>query len=149
MQYTDDGLEAIIFTAQGDMRQVRAAAAPPPGLATPLVLRGEGGDCCTRTKIDQGTLTRHIGGGLGPRGSRPARKGLNMDSQEESGGGQRLSRPPGRVSVPWQALNNLQSTYSGFGFINSENVFKVRAGVAISHQGRVYLPGRWNCPAFT
>ncbi|XP_074746303.1 replication factor C subunit 2 isoform X1 [Strix uralensis] len=42
--YTDDGLEAIIFTAQGDMRQ---------------------------------------------------------------------------------ALNNLQSTYSGFGFINSENVFKV------------------------
>lgn len=28
VQYTDDGLEAIIFTAQGDMRQVRAAAAP-------------------------------------------------------------------------------------------------------------------------
>lgn len=24
-----------------------------------------------------------------------------------------------------QALNNLQSTFSGFGFINSENVFKV------------------------
>ncbi|XP_013916080.1 PREDICTED: replication factor C subunit 2 [Thamnophis sirtalis] len=44
IQYTDDGLEAIIFTAQGDMRQ---------------------------------------------------------------------------------ALNNLQSTHSGFGFINSENVFKV------------------------
>uniref|UniRef100_A0A8C9EYF5 Replication factor C subunit 2 n=1 Tax=Pavo cristatus TaxID=9049 RepID=A0A8C9EYF5_PAVCR len=44
--YTDDGLEAIIFTAQGDMRQ---------------------------------------------------------------------------------ALNNLQSTYSGFGFINSENVFKILA----------------------
>uniref|UniRef100_A0A8D1XA01 Replication factor C subunit 2 n=1 Tax=Sus scrofa TaxID=9823 RepID=A0A8D1XA01_PIG len=44
--YTDDGLEAIIFTAQGDMRQ---------------------------------------------------------------------------------ALNNLQSTFSGFGFINSENVFKVKA----------------------
>ncbi|XP_068824445.1 replication factor C subunit 2 isoform X2 [Capricornis sumatraensis] len=44
VRYTDDGLEAIIFTAQGDMRQ---------------------------------------------------------------------------------ALNNLQSTYSGFGFINSENVFKV------------------------
>ncbi|XP_043311727.1 replication factor C subunit 2 isoform X2 [Cervus elaphus] len=46
VQYTDDGLEAIIFTAQGDMRQ---------------------------------------------------------------------------------ALNNLQSTYSGFGFINSENVFKILA----------------------
>ncbi|GCC18545.1 replication factor C subunit 2 [Chiloscyllium punctatum] len=44
VQYTDDGLEAIIFTAQGDMRQ---------------------------------------------------------------------------------ALNNLQSTHSGFGFVNSENVFKV------------------------
>lgn len=28
VQYTDDGLEAIIFTAQGDMRQVRVAAAP-------------------------------------------------------------------------------------------------------------------------
>lgn len=27
VQYTDDGLEAIIFTAQGDMRQVRAVAA--------------------------------------------------------------------------------------------------------------------------
>lgn len=24
-----------------------------------------------------------------------------------------------------QAINNLQSTYSGFGFVNSENVFKV------------------------
>lgn len=29
------------------------------------------------------------------------------------------------VSVPHQALNNLQSTFSGFGFISSENVFKV------------------------
>ncbi|XP_025778863.1 replication factor C subunit 2 [Puma concolor] len=48
VQYTDDGLEAIIFTAQGDMRQ---------------------------------------------------------------------------------ALNNLQSTFSGFGFINSENVFKVQEPV--------------------
>lgn len=28
-----------------------------------------------------------------------------------------------------QALNNLQSTYSGFGFINSENVFKVSSSV--------------------
>lgn len=27
VQYTDDGLEAIIFTAQGDMRQVRVAVA--------------------------------------------------------------------------------------------------------------------------
>lgn len=27
VQYTDDGLEAIIFTAQGDMRQVCAVAA--------------------------------------------------------------------------------------------------------------------------
>ena len=25
-----------------------------------------------------------------------------------------------------QALNNLQSTYEGFGFVNSENVFKVK-----------------------
>lgn len=31
--------------------------------------------------------------------------------------------PP--VCHPRQALNNLQSTFSGFGFINSENVFKV------------------------
>lgn len=37
--YTDDGLEAIIFTAQGDMRQVCALAVRrhgPPGLAMPL-----------------------------------------------------------------------------------------------------------------
>lgn len=27
--------------------------------------------------------------------------------------------------VSFQALNNLQSTFSGFGYINSENVFKV------------------------
>lgn len=27
-----------------------------------------------------------------------------------------------------QALNNLQSTYSGFGFVNAENVFKVSGG---------------------
>ena len=25
-----------------------------------------------------------------------------------------------------QALNNLQSTYAGFGFVNADNVFKVR-----------------------
>lgn len=30
------------------------------------------------------------------------------------------------VFIPQQALNNLQSTFSGFGFINSENVFKVQ-----------------------
>lgn len=29
------------------------------------------------------------------------------------------------VLVWFQALNNLQSTHSGFGYINSENVFKV------------------------
>ncbi|KAJ8798750.1 hypothetical protein J1605_016553 [Eschrichtius robustus] len=34
-----------------------------------------------------------------------------------------------------QALNNLQSTFSGFGFINSENVFKVKAGVGITVDG--------------
>ena len=27
-----------------------------------------------------------------------------------------------------QALNNLQSTFRGFGHVNSENVFKVRRG---------------------
>ena len=42
---------------------------------------------------------------------------------------------PGLVSVPRQALNNLQSTFSGFGFINSENVFKVKAGVGITVDG--------------
>lgn len=32
VQYTDDGLEAIIFTAQGDMRQVCAVSGTdPPG----------------------------------------------------------------------------------------------------------------------
>ena len=73
-----------------------------------------------------------------------------MDSREESGGGQRLSSPPGPVSVPRQALNNLQSTYSGFGFINSENVFKVRAGVAITVTRAAFTcRGRWNRPAFT
>lgn len=27
--------------------------------------------------------------------------------------------------LPFQALNNLQSTFQGFGHVNSENVFKV------------------------
>lgn len=31
----------------------------------------------------------------------------------------------GASLVSFQALNNLQSTFSGFGYINSENVFKV------------------------
>ena len=44
----------------------------------------------------------------------------------------------------------MQSTYSGFGFINSENVFKVRAGVAITVDRAAFTcRGRWNCPAFT
>lgn len=47
-------------------------------------------------------------------------------------------------------MNNLQSTYSGFGFINSENVFKVRAGVAITVDRAAFTcQGRWNCSAFT
>lgn len=41
VQYTDDGLEAIIFTAQGDMRQVCAVSGADP-------LGGEGSDCCTQ-----------------------------------------------------------------------------------------------------
>lgn len=32
--YTDDGLEAIVFTAQGDMRQVCPDLYPHPGPAT-------------------------------------------------------------------------------------------------------------------
>jgi len=64
---SDDGLEAVIFTAQGDMRQVESR-----------VQRS------ARTQI--GTL---------------------------------LTR------FCFQALNNLQSTNSGFGYVNSENVFKV------------------------
>lgn len=44
----------------------------------------------------------------------------------------------------------MQSTYSGFGFINSENVFKVRAGVAVTVDRAAFTRrGRWNCPAFT
>lgn len=70
---SDDGLEAVIFTAQGDMRQV---APPPP---TPPWLAARWSRCLL-------TLC---------------------------------------VFVPLQALNNLQSTNSGFGYINSENVFKV------------------------
>lgn len=31
--------------------------------------------------------------------------------------------------VLMQALNNLQSTFAGFGYVNGENVFKVRLGI--------------------
>lgn len=71
LSVSDDGLEAIIFTAQGDMRQVRARVQSPALHSNPH---------------------RHV------------------------------------VDVLFfcsQALNNLQSTNSGFGYINSENVFKV------------------------
>ena len=60
MSHTDDGLEAVIFTAQGDMRQVCV--------------------CCVNM------LCLH--------------------------------------SVS-QALNNVQSTFAGFGHVNATNVFKV------------------------
>lgn len=63
---SDDGLEAVIFTAQGDMRQVGRGLALALARGTPLT--------------------------------------------------------PSPCS---QALNNLQSTNAGFGFIDSQNVFKV------------------------
>lgn len=69
LSVSDDGLEAVIFTAQGDMRQV--GERPPPSL------RDRGGPWADF------------------------------------------------LTVCLQALNNIQSTNSGFGFINSENVFKV------------------------
>lgn len=68
---SDDGLEAVIFTAQGDMRQVRGR------------------------------------------------------SQERGSEARRVSVLTAPVLLLLQALNNLQSTNSGFGYINSENVFKV------------------------
>uniref|UniRef100_A0A672ZZY4 Replication factor C subunit 2 n=1 Tax=Sphaeramia orbicularis TaxID=375764 RepID=A0A672ZZY4_9TELE len=67
---SDDGLEAVIFTAQGDMRQVG--------------------------RFPWKRLIRVTG--------------LHVGSE---------------VLLVFQALNNLQSTNSGFGYINSENVFKV------------------------
>lgn len=69
LSVSDDGLEAVIFTAQGDMRQVK--------MRLPSCLRDF----------------------VGPSADRPF--------------------------ACFQALNNLQSTNSGFGYINSENVFKV------------------------
>jgi replication factor C subunit 2/4 len=63
--YTDDGLEAIIFTAQGDMRQVRAAS---------MTCADVCGSLC---------LCEYL-----------------------------------------QAVNNLQSTHSGFAMVNADNVFK-------------------------
>lgn len=68
LSVSDDGLEAVIFTAQGDMRQVRS-------------------------------WWRSGDAGVGASGL--------------------------TVGVSFQALNNLQSTNSGFGYIDSENVFKV------------------------
>lgn len=53
--HTDDGLEAILFTAQGDMRQVRAPplGRRPPGLAAPPVWGERGAtaawDECSQT----------------------------------------------------------------------------------------------------
>lgn len=71
LSVSDDGLEAIIFTAQGDMRQVRARVQSPALYSNS--------------------------------------HGCFVDF----------------LFLCWQALNNLQSTNSGFGYINSENVFKV------------------------
>lgn len=55
VQYTDDGLEAIIFTAQGDMRQVRAVAALKAwnswACSAPYFRGEKGSDCCTELSI--------------------------------------------------------------------------------------------------
>lgn len=72
VQYTDDGLEAIIFTAQGDMRQVCAVAAMrrgPPVCAMPLPLRGRGSASGTAERSQ-----REGRWGLGPTDSRLARR---------------------------------------------------------------------------
>lgn len=72
LSVSDDGLEAVIFTAQGDMRQVKRG----------LRVEGLWLVACMITLLTS-------------------------------------------LFVRIQALNNLQSTNSGFGYVNSENVFKV------------------------
>jgi len=42
-----------------------------------------------------------------------------------------------------QALNNLQATYSGFRFVNQENVFKVKAEKPLSYIICIYI-AFWN-----
>ena len=61
----------------------------------------------------------------GPRG----KQGPGGEGEEPGRGRGRAANLPPRALVPPQALNNLQSTFSGFGFINSENVFKVQEPV--------------------
>ena len=38
-----------------------------------------------------------------------------------------------------QALNNVQSTFDGFGFVNADNVFKVRRGVCAEMTVCMYI----------
>ncbi|XP_045316074.1 replication factor C subunit 2 isoform X1 [Leopardus geoffroyi] len=128
VQYTDDGLEAIIFTAQGDMRQVRVAAATSWARAPGP--RGKQQVAAMQTGHSPGAGKPHSHRGLGLMEGRPVGGGCCSQACEGVVGGAREGEGQDRKSpstwlVPPQALNNLQSTFSGFGFINSENVFKV------------------------
>lgn len=90
---SDDGLEAVIFTAQGDMRQVLALLVMFFFLLPLQLLKCyfaiSSFAICFLVGLTQSQLSSCI------------------------------------ISTFLQALNNLQSTNSGFGYINSENVFKV------------------------
>lgn len=64
--YTDDGLEAVIFTAQGDMRQVRAVEAPRPptsGAACALFWGGRAETGTLLAGADLGGGGSGVGGG--------------------------------------------------------------------------------------
>lgn len=135
VQYTDDGLEAIIFTAQGDMRQVRVAAATSWARAPGP--RGKQRVAAMQTGHSPGAGKPHSHRGLGLMEGRPVGGGCCSQACEGVVGGAPEGEGQDRKSpstwlVPPQALNNLQSTFSGFGFINSENVFKVQEPVGPS-----------------
>ena len=100
--YNESGLEALVFTAEGDMRQVRLALS----------------SLSTSSPLSPVHVHRVL--------LRSSLRSLRRETQP------RLSRcrPPAlafvfTLSMCEQALNNAQATYAGFGFISSENVFKV------------------------
>lgn len=149
VRYTDDGLEAIIFTAQGDMRQVCAVAAPeaptswtcrPSWAYRAPYFRGKREVKAAQSRTRVGNVDPTHRWALG---------WLRADFQggssaKRDGEGPRLKITLD-VFVSQQALNNLQSTFSGFGYINSENVFKVQklAWASQSTKTMFICRGQW------
>jgi hypothetical protein len=129
-----EGLEAVVFTADGDMRQVRGPSGEGGWVGAAMAREGFTG---ANTLWAAGGAAQPQNSQRAPRSAPPrARFWCSVPAPPCTAcrpGNCPAEHPAPCLlaclaPIPPQALNNLQATCTGFGDITAENVFRVRKG---------------------